>query len=141
LTAKEAKYLLEIIEKYASVWRWIEEYDTEKIEAKITIKERKKISYNEAKAAIEELYPSFEEKAATLLYLIIKNHSFVDGNKRIGAFLFLLYLYENISYDELFNKFNSNILTALCYLVATSPPEQKEQLVKLIMNFILFENC
>ena len=178
LSAKEAKGLLEIIEKYALVWRWIEEYDTGKIEAKITRKERKKISYNEAKAAIEELkgyllqrgeaseifgierdrglfesalntiyqsfggkelYPSFEEKAANLLYLIIKNHPFVDGNKRIGAFLFLLFLYENLSQEELFKKFNSNTLTALCYLVAASPPEQKEQLIKLIMNFISVE--
>ncbi len=55
LTAKEAKGLLEIIEKYALVWKWIEEYDTGKIEATITRKERKKISYKEAKAAIEEL--------------------------------------------------------------------------------------
>ncbi|WP_187646775.1 virulence protein RhuM/Fic/DOC family protein [Nitrosophilus labii] len=178
LSAKEAKGLLEIIEKYALVWRWIEEYDTGKIKAIITRKERKIISYEEAKEAIkelkeyllqrgeaseifglerdrglfesalntiyqsfggEELYPSFEEKAANLLYLIIKNHPFVDGNKRIGAFLFLLFLYENLSQEELFNKFNSNTLTALCYLVAASPPEQKEQLVKLIMNFISFE--
>ena len=178
LTAKEAKGLLEIIEKYALVWKWIEEYDTGKIEAKITRKERKKISYDEAKTAIKELkqylmkknevseifgqerdrglfesalntiyqtfggkelYPSFEEKAANLLYLIIKNHPFVDGNKRIGALLFLQFLYENISKEELFSKFNSNALTALCYLVAASPPEQKEQLIKLIMNFISFE--
>ena len=178
LSAKEAKGLLEIIERYALVWRWIEEYDTGKIQATITRKEKKRIAYNEAKAAIEELkeyllqrgeaskifgierdrglfesalstiyqsfggeefYPSFEEKAANLLYLIIKNHPFVDGNKRIGAFLFLLFLYENLSQEELFSKFNNNTLTALCYLVAASPPEQKEQLVKLIMNFISFE--
>ncbi len=44
----------------------------------------------------KELYPSFEEKAANLLYLIIKNHPFVDGNKRIGALLFLKFLYENL---------------------------------------------
>lgn len=177
LSAKEAKGLLEIIEKYALVWRWIEEYDTGKIQATLTHKERKKISYNEAKAAIEklkeyflqrgeaseifgverdrglfesalntiyqsfggkELYPSFEEKAANLLYLIIKNHPFVDGNKRIGAFLFLLFLYENLSQEELFSKFNSNTLTALCYLVAASPPEQKKQLIQLIMNFIAY---
>ena len=178
LSAKEVKGLLEIIEKYALVWKWIEEYDTGKIEAKITRKEGEKISYEEAKSAIEELkrylinkkeaaeifgqerdrglfesalntiyqtfdgaelYFSFEEKAANLLYLIIKNHPFVDGNKRIGALLFLQFLYENISKEELFGKFNSNTLTALCYLVAASPAEQKDQLVKLIMNFISFE--
>ncbi|UOD35712.1 virulence protein RhuM/Fic/DOC family protein [Deferribacteraceae bacterium V6Fe1] len=179
LSAKEAKGLLEIIEKYALVWQWIEEYDTGKIDAKITRKERKKISYEEAKEAIkelkeyllqrgeasdifgaerdrglfdsalntiyqsfggDELYPSFEEKAANLLYLVIKNHPFVDGNKRIGALLFLQFLYENLTKEELFSKFNSNTLTALCYLVAASPAEQKEQLIKLIMNFISFES-
>ena len=103
LTSKEAKGLIEIIEKYALVWKWI------------------------------------EVKAANLLYLIIKNHPFVDGNKRIGALLFLKFLYENLSKEELFAKFNSNTLTALCYLVAASPPEQKEQLIKLIMNFISFD--
>jgi len=178
LTAQQTKGLIEIIEKYALVWKWIEEYDTGKIEAKITRKERKKITYEEAKNSImelkeylrkrgeaseifgverdrgllesalntiyqtfggNELYPSFEEKAANLLYLIIKNHPFVDGNKRIGALLFLQFLYENLSKEELFSKFNSNTLTALCYLVAESPPEQKEQLIKLIMNFISFE--
>ncbi|GAB6888698.1 RhuM family protein [Desulfothermus okinawensis JCM 13304] len=178
LTSSEVKGLLEIIERYALVWRWLEEYDTGKIEAKITRKERKKINYEEAKKAIlelkkylieqneaseifgverdrglfesalttiyqsfsgEELYPSLEEKAANLLYLIIKNHPFVDGNKRIGALLFIKFLYENLSKEELFSKFNSNTLTALCYLVAASPPEQKEQLIKLIMNFITYE--
>ncbi|NIA23706.1 MAG: type II toxin-antitoxin system death-on-curing family toxin [Proteobacteria bacterium] len=178
LTAAEAKGLLEIIEKYALVWKWIEEYDTGKIEAKAKRKERKKIEYNEARSAInelkhylierreaseifgqerdrglfesalntiyqsfddKELYNSFEEKAANLLYLIIKNHPFVDGNKRIGALLFLMFLYENIKKEELFDKFSSNTLTALCYLVAASPPRQKDQLIKLIMNFISCE--
>jgi len=178
LSAKEAKGMFEIIEKYALVWKWIEEYDRGKIEAKLTRRERKKITYKEAKATIkklkeyllkrgdaleifgierdrglfesalntiyqtfgkDELYPSFEEKAANLLYLVIKNHPFVDGNKRIGALLFLQFLYENLSQEELFSKFNSNTLTALCYLVAASPPEQKDQLLKLIMNFISFE--
>jgi death-on-curing family protein len=178
LTASEVKGLLEIIEKYTQTWKWIEEYDSGTIKAIKKTKERKKISYEEAKMAIEqlkkyliekdlaseifgqerdkglfesalntiyqsfagdELYPSFEEKAANLLYLIIKNHPFVDGNKRIGAFMFLKFLYENMSMEELFERFNNNTLTALCYLVAASPPAQKEQLINLIMNFISFE--
>jgi death-on-curing family protein len=178
LTASETKGMLEIIEKYALVWKWIEEYDSGTIEVKISRKERKKITYDEASLAIielkkflikkneaaktfgqerdrglfesalntiyqtfdgKELYASFEEKAANLLYRIIKNHPFVDGNKRIGALLFLMFLYENISREELFSKFNSNALTALCYVVAASPPEQKDQLIMLIMNFIAFE--
>ncbi len=84
----------------------------------------------------EELYPSFEEKAANLLYLIIKNHPFVDGNKRIGALMFLKFLYENMSMEELFERFNNNTLTALCYLVAVNPPQQKEQMINLVINFI-----
>ncbi len=83
-----------------------------------------------------ELYPSFEEKAAHLLYFIIKNHPFVDGNKRIGALLFLKFLYENMEMDEILKRFNQNTLTALCYLVAANPPKQKKRLVHLIMNFI-----
>ncbi len=84
----------------------------------------------------KELYPSLEEKAANLLYLIIKNHPFVDGNKRIGALLFLMFLYENIGFDELIKRFNNNTLTAVCYLVATSGPSQKTQLVNLITQMI-----
>jgi hypothetical protein len=71
--------------------------------------------------------------------LIIKNHPFVDGNKRIGALMFLKFLYKNMSMEELFERFSNNTLTALCYLVAASPSEQKEQLINLIMNFISFE--
>ena len=84
----------------------------------------------------KELYPSFEEKAANLLYLIIKNHPFVDGNKRIGALLFLMFMYENIGFEELIKKFNNNALTALCYLVAASQPRQKELMVGLITQMI-----
>jgi hypothetical protein len=62
------------------------------------------------------------------------------GNKRIGALLFLKFLYENLEKEEIFYKFNSNTLTALCYFVAASPAEQKKQVIKLIMNFIFFEN-
>lgn len=83
-----------------------------------------------------ELYPSFEEKAANLLYLIVKNHPFVDGNKRIGALLFLMFLYENLGFDELLKRFNNNGLTALCYLIAGSKPEQKEILINLITQMI-----
>ncbi len=84
----------------------------------------------------KELYPSFEEKASNLLYLLIKNHPFVDGNKRIGALLFLMFLYENIGFDELIKRFSNNTLTALCYLVAASKSSQKRQLVNLITQMI-----
>jgi death-on-curing family protein len=84
------------------------------------------------------LYPSIEEQAAHLLYYVIKNHSFTDGNKRIGAFLFIWFLEKN---KHRFKKtgevrINDNGLTALALLVAQSRPEEKELMVKLIINLI-----
>lgn len=84
------------------------------------------------------LYPSIEEQAAHLLYFVIKNHSFSDGNKRIGAFLFIWFLEKNKhrfkKTGEL--KINDNGLTAIALLVAQSKPEEKELMVKLIINLI-----
>ncbi len=84
------------------------------------------------------LYPSIEEQAAHLLYFIIKNHSFTDGNKRIGAFLFVWFLERNKhrfkKSGEL--KINDNGLTALALLVAQSKPTEKELMIKLIINLI-----
>lgn len=84
------------------------------------------------------LFPSIEEQAANLLYYIIKNHSFSDGNKRIGAFLFIWFLEKNKhrfkESGEL--KINDNGLVALALLVAQSNPEEKELLIKLIINLI-----
>jgi len=84
------------------------------------------------------LYPSVEEQAAHLLYFIIKDHPFVDGNKRIGAFLFILFLQEN-ECDEKKDgspKINDNALVALSLLVAESEPSQKELMIRLIMNLL-----
>lgn len=84
------------------------------------------------------LYPSIEEQAAHLLYFIIKNHSFSDGNKRIGAFLFIWFLEKNKhrfkSGGEL--KINDNALTAIALLVAQSKPDEKELMIDLIINLI-----
>jgi len=86
----------------------------------------------------KELYPSIEEKAAHLLYFVIKNHSFVDGNKRIAAFIFVWFL-ENNDYlytTEGKKRIDDNGLVALCLLIAHSKPEEKETFVKLIVNLI-----
>jgi death-on-curing family protein len=84
------------------------------------------------------LYPSIEEQAAHLLYFVIKNHSFSDGNKRIGAFLFIWFLEKNTHRfkpsGEL--KINDNALTAIALLVAQSAPEEKDLMIQLIINLI-----
>ncbi len=84
------------------------------------------------------LYPSIEEQAAHLLYFVIKNHPFSDGNKRIGAFLFVWFLEKNKhrfkKSGEL--KINDNALVALALLVAQSNPTEKELMIKLIINLI-----
>jgi prophage maintenance system killer protein len=85
-----------------------------------------------------ELLPSVEQKSANLLYYIIKGHPFNDGNKRIGAYLFVLFLYKNgvLYRPNGESKINDNALASLALLVATSAPQQKEIIIKLIMNMI-----
>ena len=82
----------------------------------------------------EDLYPSVEEKAAHLFYFVIKDHPFADGNKRIGAFLFLLYLRENGLLES--SGINENGLVALALLIAESDPKQKELMIRLILNLL-----
>ena len=88
----------------------------------------------------EELLPSIEQKAANLLYYVTKGHPFNDGNKRIGAFLFVLFLHKNgiLHKPNGEPKINDNALVSLALLVATSAPEQKDIIIKLVMN-MLFE--
>ncbi|MFT4718109.1 MAG: death-on-curing family protein [Rickettsiales bacterium] len=86
----------------------------------------------------EYLYKSIEEQAANLLYFIIKNHSFSDGNKRIGAFMFIWFLEKNKhtlkKNGEL--KINDNALIALALLIASSNPSEKDLMVNLVINLI-----
>lgn len=86
----------------------------------------------------QELYPTVEEKAAMLLYFITKNHSFSDGNKRIAATLFLWFMNENgILYDDMHNKrIDDATLVALTLLIAESRPEEKDTMVKVVVNLI-----
>jgi len=85
-----------------------------------------------------DLYPSIEEKAANLLYFIVKNHSFSDGNKRIAAFLFLYFLERNgLLFDSQGNKrIADNALVALTLMIAVSKPEEKDTMIKVIVNLI-----
>ncbi len=85
-----------------------------------------------------DLYPSIEEKAANLLYFIVKNHSFSDGNKRIAAFLFLYFLEKNgLLFTETGDKrIADNALVALTLMIAVSKPEEKDTMIKVIVNLI-----
>ena len=90
----------------------------------------------------QELYPSVEEKAAMLLYLVTKNHSFSDGNKRIAATLFLWFLHNNgILYREDGTKrIADNTLVALTLMIAESRTEEKDTMVKVVVNLINQQN-
>lgn len=86
----------------------------------------------------EELYPTLEEKAAQLLYLITKNHSFVDGNKRIAATMFLYFLDKNgILFSDGNKIIDDYTLVAITIMIAESKPEEKDMMVKLVMNFLV----
>lgn len=85
----------------------------------------------------EDIYYSLEEKAANLLYLIVKNHSFVDGNKRIAAEIFLYFLYKNKYFDlEDCNDFTSSELSTIIIMIALSNPNDKNLIINYITNII-----
>lgn len=85
----------------------------------------------------KDLYPSIEEKAANFLYLITKNHTFIDGNKRIAATLFIYFLdFYNILYKNEKQIIDNNTLVALTLLIAQSNPKEKDILIDLVMNFL-----
>lgn len=84
-----------------------------------------------------DLYPSVQEKAGNLLYFVTKNHSFSDGNKRIAAFLFVWFLERNaLLYHEGKKVIDDNALVALTLMIAESKPDDKEMMVKVIINLI-----
>lgn len=85
----------------------------------------------------QDLYRSVQEKAANLLYLIIKNHSFLDGNKRIGCSLFLYYLDRNgLLFRGLDKRIADSTLVAVALMIAESRPEEKKSMVSLVMIFL-----
>jgi prophage maintenance system killer protein len=83
----------------------------------------------------QDLYPTTLDKASNLLYLVIKDHPFIDGNKRIGSFLFLLFLEINGMLEA--KHIDNKMLVALALLIATSDPRHKELMVKLIINLLM----
>ncbi len=85
----------------------------------------------------QDVYPSTEEKAANFLYLITKNHTFIDGNKRIAATLFIYFLkFYNILYKNDKQVIDNNTLVAITLLIAQSNPKEKDILIDLVMNFL-----
>ena len=88
----------------------------------------------------KDLYPTIEEKAANFLYLITKNQTFIDGNKRIAATLFIYFLeFYNILYNENGQIIDKNTLVAITLLIAQSNPKEKVILIDLVMNFLNYE--
>lgn len=84
-----------------------------------------------------DLYPTIEEKAANFLYLITKNHTFIDGNKRIAATLFIYFLkFYDILNNENGQVIDNNTLVAITLLIAQSNPKEKDILIDLVMNFL-----
>ena len=86
---------------------------------------------------MQDVYQSIEEKAANFLYLTIKNHVFIDGNKRIAATLFIYFLnYYGIMYKNDVQIIDNKTLTAITLLIAESNPKEKEVIIDLVMNFL-----
>ena len=86
----------------------------------------------------KDVYPTVEEKAANFLYLITKNHTFIDGNKRIAATLFIYFLeFYNILYKDNKQVIDNNTLVAITLLIAQSNPKEKDILIDLVMNFLI----
>ena len=85
----------------------------------------------------KDVYPTIEEKAANFLYLITKNHTFIDGNKRIAATLFIYFLeFYNLLYADDKQIIDNNTLVAITLLIAQSNPKEKDILIDLVMNFL-----
>ena len=166
LENNDAKEILKVIGDYSKALDLLDDYDHRtlkkikgrKIEYQDCIEVINKLRFNEESTlfaverdkglesiirniyqsfAGQDIYKSIEEKAANFLYLIVKNHVFADGNKRIAATLFIYFLnFYGILYREGRQTIDNNTLTALTLLIAESNPKEKEVLIDLVMNFL-----
>jgi len=176
LDTSETQGLIHVISQYSKALDILDDYDHQRLEIpKSKHKEVFKISYDEARKAIDELgkqthfkglfgkekddsfkgslgniyqtfdgkdlYPFLEEKAGHLLYFVVKNHSFTDGNKRIAAFLFVWFLARNklLFNQHGFKRISDNALVALTLMIAESHPNDKDMMIKVTTN-LLIEN-
>ncbi len=136
LNQNETDSLLSVIHDYANSWRFLKEYDEGELKLRRgKDKEKRHFEYDFIRSAIDKLK---DEKAAHLLYFIIKDHPFSDGNKRIGSFIFIYFLKLNgiLSRINGENKINDNTLVALALLIAESDPKDKELMVALTTNLL-----
>ena len=154
VTKSEAVGLLRVITDYTYGLDTLDRYDYQQLEALQVLRDKfggsalfareKDESFKSTMGAIyqtfggRDLYPSVEEKAANLLYLTVKNHSFSDGNKRIAAFLFLWFLENNrILYRPDGSRLlDNNTLVALTLMIAESRTEEKDVMTKVVVNLI-----
>ena len=144
VTTDEYSGLFNVISDYVYALDTLDQYDYQSLSISKTTKEEPFRAIYSFKSSIgqiyqtfggEELYPSVEEKAAMLLYLVVKNHSFSDGNKRIAAMLFLWFLNNNrVLYAEDGHKrIADNTLVALTLMIAESRTEEKDVMVKVVV--------
>lgn len=140
--------LVDIVARYAQTFLLLQRYDEGLLSEPDVQTGGRLPSLETARSALDELkgepaYPSIESKAAHLLYFVIKNHPFADGNKRSAAFLFVDFLHRN---DRLLSSTGEPVindvgLAALTLLVAESAPANKETMIRLIMNMLAGETA
>ncbi len=178
LVTDEGQAVLEVVQQYARTWRWLLEYDENRLattpprpmpalsgltvdEARTAVTRLRSDLARRGEAATlfgqergdglagilgsieqtfggEPLYPSAQARAAHLLYFVIKDHPFADGNKRIGALLFLEYLRRNrlLLHPGGAPRLADNAMVALALLIAESAPAQKDLMIRLVLNLL-----
>ena len=140
LTSDDALNLVEVVSDYAYALDTLDKYDYQQLTVDQTTNEAKFHATGQIYQTFggQDLYPSVEEKAAMLLYLVTKNHSFSDGNKRIAATLFLWFMAGNgILYNpDGTKRIADNTLVALTLMIAESRTEEKDVMVKVVVNLI-----
>lgn len=146
MAEQQAKELFAVVKDYTYALDTLDAYDYQNLEiSDITLQEKFRATYESAMEAIQSLKEKFKEsnffgveKAAMLLYLVVKNHSFVDGNKRIAATLFLWFMQKNgILYrPDGTKRIADGTLVALTLMIAESRMDEMDILVKVVVNLI-----
>ena len=142
VNASDVKEIIRVINDYSKALDLLDDYDHKTLKKTKGKTSDRIISYDDCMKVIGDLkfndvYYSLEEKCANLLYMVVKNHVFIDGNKRIAATLFIYFLnFYHILYKEDKQVIDNNTLASLTLLIAQSNPKEKEVLVDLITNFL-----